>query len=345
MTARDRGSSRPRDARDGAVVLGDLLLDVVLAPAGPLEHATDVPGRVVLRQGGSAATTARWLARLGTPTTLVTAVGRDAIGRALVDEIECTMLTVRARWVPKLPTGRIGVLVEPSGERSFVADRGAADGLEAEDVRPRWFRTARLLHLPAYSLLTDPLRQAATRAVQLARDAGAQVSVDLASTGPLLAVGRSVALERLDAVSPDVLFGTQPEAEALLAAAPIEVLLELAPVVVLKRGQQGALILARSLPEQRLEARPTRILPSPDTTGAGDAFDAGFLHLWTRTGPSRGIPAASEARRPNASGLGALLRRAAASGNQAAGRQLRSHAPELPLGRLRTHAAGSVHRK
>jgi hypothetical protein len=40
-------------------VLGDLMLDVVLAPARPLESGTDVPGRVALVQGGSAANTAR----------------------------------------------------------------------------------------------------------------------------------------------------------------------------------------------------------------------------------------------------------------------------------------------
>ena len=51
------------------VVLGDLMLDVVLAPARPLEVGTDVPGRVALVQGGSAATTARWLGRLGARST------------------------------------------------------------------------------------------------------------------------------------------------------------------------------------------------------------------------------------------------------------------------------------
>ena len=59
------------------VVLGDLMVDVVLTPGRRLEVGTDVPGRVGLRQGGSAANTARWLARLGVRTTLVCAVGRD----------------------------------------------------------------------------------------------------------------------------------------------------------------------------------------------------------------------------------------------------------------------------
>jgi sugar/nucleoside kinase (ribokinase family) len=66
--------------RARVVVLGDLVLDVVLAPERPMVVATDVPGRVALRQGGSAASTARWLARLGARVTLVAAVGRDPVG-------------------------------------------------------------------------------------------------------------------------------------------------------------------------------------------------------------------------------------------------------------------------
>ncbi len=83
-----RPGTGPRQAdRLRVVVVGDLMLDVVLAPTRPLESGTDVPGRIALTQGGSAATTARWLARLGARSSLVAAVGRDAAGRALVEAI------------------------------------------------------------------------------------------------------------------------------------------------------------------------------------------------------------------------------------------------------------------
>src|SRR4249920_3909508 len=88
---RPRRPARPgrpaRSSQARIVVLGDLMLDVVLAPGEPLRSGTDVPGRVSLVQGGSAATTARWLGRLGARTTLIAAVGRDAAGRALVDAL------------------------------------------------------------------------------------------------------------------------------------------------------------------------------------------------------------------------------------------------------------------
>src|SRR5439155_6027168 len=143
--------------RAQVLVLGDLLLDAVLEPERPLARATDVPGRVLLRQGGSGATTARWLARLGARTRLICAVGRDAIGRALIDSARRDGVNVHAIHVSGVPTGRIGVLVGQEGERSFVADRRAADRLQPDDLRDDWFERTALFHLPAYSLLGQPL--------------------------------------------------------------------------------------------------------------------------------------------------------------------------------------------
>ena len=90
------------------------------------------------------------------------------------------------RRVAGRPTGRIGVLVEADGERSFVADRGAADRLAPADLRAAWFKAVEVVHLPLYSLVGEPLGSAGREAVRLARDAGAAVSLDLASVGPLL---------------------------------------------------------------------------------------------------------------------------------------------------------------
>src|SRR5688572_28919365 len=158
------------------VVLGDLVVDVVLAPDRELERGTDVTGRVQLRQGGSAASTARWLGRLGARCSLVCAIGRDAPGRALVAAVSADRVEVRAVRIAGARTGRIGVLVEPGGgQRSFVTDRGAALRLRPEDVKPAWIEGAAALHLPAYSLLDQPLGDAGLAAARLAHAAGGLV--------------------------------------------------------------------------------------------------------------------------------------------------------------------------
>ncbi len=300
-------------------MLGDLMVDVVLAPSRSLEAGTDVPGHVALVAGGSAANTARWLGRLGARSSLISAVGRDAAGRALVATLRADHVTPRVARVAGARTGRIGVLVSPDGERSFVADRGAADLLRPDDLQAGWFTGADALHMPAYSLLGEPLGSAGRRAVELARAAGAMVSIDLASIGPLLAGGRRAARTLLADIAPDLILATATEAEALLGGQAIEGLLEFAAVAVVKRGPKGATVLARA------DAAPLRFevatvqIAAADTTGAGDAFDAGFLVGWF-------------AARAAGRSLPASLQRAALAGHRAAARQLTAARPELALG-------------
>lgn len=294
------------------------MLDVVLASQQRLQMGTDVPGQVSLVQGGSAANTARWLGRLGARVTLIAAVGRDPAGRALVEAVRSDRVTMRVSRVAGVRTGRIGVVVGPGGERSFVADRAAADQLRPEDLEPAWFARIDALHLPVYSLLGEPLGAAGRRSIELARGSGALVSLDLASIGPLLGRGRRVARQLVGDAAPDLLFATAAEAEALLGRYGVEGLLDFAPNVVVKRGSKGATVMARDGGERLRFEVATEHLTATDTTGAGDAFDAGFLVGWF------GAQAAGHA-------LPARMRRAALAGHRAAARQLGGSRPELPL--------------
>jgi sugar/nucleoside kinase (ribokinase family) len=306
-----------RRTRWRLVFLGDLALDVVLRPDARLALGTDVAGRVEFRAGGSAANAARWAARLGARASFIGAIGRDPWGRALASSLKADRVTVRLVRVPGR-SARIGVVVEPGGERSFVADRSAADQLAPEALRPAWF-AANALHLPAYSLLSDALLPASLRAVELARARGALVSVDLASRGPLLSHGRREALRRIEKAAPDLLFGNDLEVGVLAAARGPQALLDVAPVVCVKRGVEGCALWARTGARGgdaiTLEVLASRIATA-DTTGAGDAFDAGFLIAWL------------DARAASAS-LPVALRQSALAGNRAAARHLATPRREL----------------
>jgi sugar/nucleoside kinase (ribokinase family) len=277
------------------VTLGDLIVDVVASASGPLAQGSDRAGRIAFRQGGSAANTARWVAAAGGEAIFIGAVGKDPWARRLGTSL--AVAGVATHLVAKrAPTARIVVLVEPDGERTFVTDRGAADLLEPSDLRTRWFGRAAALHLPAYSLFNDPLASAARRAAELARVVGAVVSVDLASRQPILDLGSDEARRRVATVAPDLLFGNPSEASAILDGGPERDLLALSPIVVVKRGAAGSRILARSRAADGsfapVDIDPATIVDVPssaivarDTTGAGDAFAAGFLVHWLALEP------------------------------------------------------------
>ena len=124
---------------------------------------------------------------------------------------------------------------------------------------------------------------------------------------------------------PDLVFATESEAEALLGRRVPEGLLDVAAVAVLKRGARGARVYAR-IDHGQEEAEPpiqfdiaTAPVPVEDTTGAGDAFDAGFIAGW--------LGALATGR------VGAdALHRATLAGHRAAARHLRSPRTELPPG-------------
>jgi sugar/nucleoside kinase (ribokinase family) len=277
-----------------------------------------VPGTVRLRRGGSAANTAAAFARLGGRATFIGAIGRDGAGRRLVSALRDADVSIHVSRVD-VPTARLLALVDRRGERSFVTERGAADRLEAADLKVSWLRGAGALHLPGYSLYNRPLSDAAQAAVAMARTSGAIVSVDLSSRAPLLAFGRDETWRMIRGLEPDLLFANASEAAALLRGGKMEGLLEIAGTAVVKEGSLGCRVLWRgtgdSVEQLAVATTPVQVA---DSTGAGDAFAAGFLFTLLSGGIARPWTAA-------------VLRRAALAGHRAAADLLRAPRPELAL--------------
>jgi ribokinase len=115
--------------------------------------------------------------------------------------------------------------------------------------------------VPGYSLVLTPLLDTALAAARLAP----RVSVDLSSTSAIATVGVDRFRETLGRLGPQVLFATEEEA-ALVGLVEAE-------TVALKRGERGCRVTSGG-EERELPAVPAEAV---DTTGAGDAFAAGFL--------------------------------------------------------------------
>src|SRR6476620_5709090 len=204
-----RSPDSPLPNRPRLLALGDLTLDIVVAPAAPIATGSDTPGAIQFRVGGSAANTARAFAGLGGQAEFIGAVGDDEIGDRLRRALQEAHVVDRLTVVDGVQSARLIVLLAADGQRSFITSRGAADDLRAADISARWFEGAGVLHVPAYSLLNRPLCEAAVAAAGYAHAAGALVSVDLASSGPLRAAGAEAAWQAVADVRPDVLFATK----------------------------------------------------------------------------------------------------------------------------------------
>ena len=263
------------------VVVGDVCTDVVALLAGAPAPGSDRPAAITTRGGGAGANVAAHLAALGTPVLLAGSVGDDLPGQALCRELADGGVTLAVRTVPGAATGTIVSLVEPDGERSMLADRGANLALQPTDVPVP--PPGGHLHLSGYTLLDAGPRRAGLAALAAAREAGCTVSVDPASTGPLAGYGVSRWLA--DTAAATLLLPNADEARLLTGATdPARAARALArryPVVVVTLGAEGALWAAGDV----LVHRPAHPADVVDTTGAGDAFTAGVLSVWTAGRP------------------------------------------------------------
>lgn len=250
------------------VVVGDVMVDVVAVPRGSLTAGSDTPSEVVALGGGSAANTACWLASLGAPVALVASVGDDPLGHAAVAAIEEPGVRFAGRVDPKLATGTCVVLVEATGERTMLPDRGANDALGPEEVEQAITSASPWVHISGYSLLGDGSHPAAQAAMAAARRHRRPWSVDASSSAPLRAVGARRFLGWIRGCG--VLFANEDE---LAALGGVPAVLEAAHEVVVKLGAAGSSWTdgSRSASSPAVEAAVI------DTVGAGDAFDAGFL--------------------------------------------------------------------
>ena len=247
--------------------LGDLLLDVVVATRQDhWEHGGDTSAATRVGAGGQAANVASWVVALGGRARVVAKRAGDLAGELIAADL-------RRRGVDlagPVTTGSTGVVVsvsEPGGERTMLTSRGVCPRLSAAELRDDWFSGCGRLHLPVYSLVDGPIREAALAAARLVP----RVSVDLSSVSALREIGVADVARLLTLLAPDVIFGNEPESALLATAASPAGRAGPAAgaTVIVKLGARGVLVNGRHWP-----ARPAQ---PADSTGAGDAFAAGYL--------------------------------------------------------------------
>jgi sugar/nucleoside kinase (ribokinase family) len=245
--------------------LGDLLLDVIVRLEQPLEPGTDAAAETRTGAGGQAANVAAWAASLGAEARFVGKRGDDPAAALAAGELAQRGVEVFG----PVALGRSGVVVAiltEDGDRAMASDRGVAPLLSADELEPAWFEGCSHLHLSGYSLMASPIAAAARRAAELVRAGGGAVSVDLASWRVIRSFGPE-RLQRLVAeLAPELVFANERERDEIGSQAT-------AATWVLKRGAAGCAI-EHGGERTEFPAVTTEVV---DTTGAGDAFAAGYL--------------------------------------------------------------------
>src|ERR1700754_3079502 len=240
------------------------MLDVVAVQDAPLAPASDTPARITMRPGGAGANIAAWLAHAGAEVALMARTGDDAAAEVALSRLDGVDLRVTRD--AERPTGTCIVLVAPGGERTMLPDPGANLNLSPDDLPGDLFAAGNVLHVSGYSLLRYGSRPAALTALERARDAGMRISVDPASAALLRA--DPVFLDRARPV--DLLL---PNADELGALGEVKGVKE----TVVTLGARGA---RWSDGVRTVTAPAIPVDDIVDTTGAGDAFAAGFLSVW-----------------------------------------------------------------
>ena len=257
------------------LVVGDVMTDVIVVPEGPIVKGSDRRATVRSRPGGSGANQAVWLGAMGADVVFAARVGQA--DRAMYENYFRGLGVVAVLAGDReQPSGVLVTIVDPDGERSFLTDRGANLNLSSDDLPPGLLDDVGMIMVSGYSFFAPGPRAAVQGLFDAAKARGIAVAVDPASVGFLLEVGTSQFLNWT--AGADWIFANESEAEALTGLtgyeAQMRALGERFGNVLIKRGRLGAALGGRDGVRVLLPAPEVTVV---DSTGAGDAFAAGFI--------------------------------------------------------------------
>ncbi len=263
---------------------------MALIDAGRADQIVSLITPVQHTSGGSAANSCVVAGALGARVAYLGKVAEDAAGEHFRRDIEAAGIAFPSRPLSGSAaagraTARCIILVTPDGQRTMNTYLGACTAFGEADVLAETVQSARIVYLEGYLFDPPEAQQAFRRASSLAREAGRRVALSLSDP---FCVGRHRdAFRTLVAEGVDILFANEEEILSLYEtddfdAAARHVAGEV-EIAVLTRSERGSVILFGG-EHAVVAAEPVRVV---DTTGAGDAYAAGFL-----AGLTRGLPMA-----------------------------------------------------
>lgn len=256
------------------LVVGDLMRDIVVHPKGPIRRGSDTVASISIVPGGSAGNQAAWLAHCGVPVTLLSRVGQRDLSM-LENELQGFGIGSALVPDPDAQSGRLICMIDPDGERSFLTDRGAGLNLCVDDAKRLQLNDYSHICLSGYLFFSETGRKVGQYVIAEAQKLDVPVLLDPASAGFIQDVGVANFLDWTRGAN--FVLPNEDEARVLTGADnpsdQLRVLLKTYQNVILKRGGAGATALVN---DRELSATAAAI-EMVDSTGAGDAFLAGYV--------------------------------------------------------------------
>jgi sugar/nucleoside kinase (ribokinase family) len=258
-------------------IIGEINLDLIVTGAQRLPHLGEelIVDQMELTLGSSSAITVCQLVRLGNDVLFVSKVGDDQFGRRTLEFLrEKGVGTDSVVVDPSLASG-LTIAIAVGSERAMLTVLGAIESITYDDVDFGAFSAYDHLHLSSF-ILQRKLRPDYRRIFERARGMGLTTSLDTGwpQEGDDCADLEDV-LEHVDVFLPNeaeaMRFTDTPTVEEALDALAGRV-----PTVAVKLGPDGA-IARRGVEEAGRDAFAVDVV---DTTGAGDSFNAGFIHAY-----------------------------------------------------------------
>ncbi|MCX5614892.1 adenosine kinase [Bombella saccharophila] len=233
--------------------------------------------------GGSAANSAVVAARMGAKTAYLGKVAADKAGEDFTADLRKQGIDVPSTPLAAgeaIPTARCIVLITPDGQRTMFTYLGACVEFTPHDVLENIVAESAITYLEGYLFDRPQAQEAFYQAARLAHKAGRKVSLTLSDS--FCIQRHQAAFRDFVAESVDILFANEAEILALYETETLDDALKAlshdVALGVVTRGEKGAVIQAG---EERHDV-PTKPVKLVDTTGAGDAFAAGFLAGYSR---------------------------------------------------------------
>ena len=255
-------------------------MSLIDAPTAERLYAVMGPG--VEASGGSAANTIAGIAALGGKTAYIGKVADDQLGKVFTHDIRAVGVSYTTPPLEGgLPTARCLIFVTPDAQRTMQTFLGATSQLNPEDVDMNAIKASKVLYLEGYLWDQPQAKKAMREAAVEAKRAGVKVALTLSDS---FCVARfRDEFKELIKNHVDILFANESEILSLYEVTDFDAALQAvrndAEIAALTRSEKGSVVVNGDEVHVIDAVKGVKVV---DTTGAGDAYAAGFLYAFTQ---------------------------------------------------------------